>query len=90
MDPPDGGSVSIAEQVKRMYAALQSQDAEVARLTSELATAREDAERYLWLRERGFNVPDLPYKRQSFAECVAEIERAIDADRRTAEEDRDD
>lgn len=30
MDPPDGGSVTIAEQVRRMYAALLERDAELA------------------------------------------------------------
>ena len=32
MDPPDGGSVTIAEQVRRMYAALLARDAEVRAL----------------------------------------------------------
>ena len=29
MDPPDGGSVTVAEQVRRMYAALLARDAQV-------------------------------------------------------------
>ena len=65
-------------------------NAEVARLTAELAAARENEARYLWLRKGGFNLPDLPYKRQSFSESVAEIEAAIDANRRTDEGDGDD
>lgn len=35
MDPPDGGSVTLAEQVERMRHALESAEAEVARLRKE-------------------------------------------------------
>lgn len=42
MDPPDGGSPSLAVQVGRMREALQTQDAEVTRLTAELAALRAE------------------------------------------------
>lgn len=45
MDPPDGGSPSIAEQVRRMYADLRTQVESVTRLTAELSAARADAEK---------------------------------------------
>ena len=44
MDPPDGGSPSIAEQVRRMRADLDRTAAEVERLRAELVTL---------LKERG-------------------------------------
>lgn len=42
MDPPDGGSVTLAEQVGRMRETLESAEASVARLTALLAEARRE------------------------------------------------
>jgi hypothetical protein len=40
MDPPDGGDVSLAEQVRRMAAALKASEERGERLSQELASAR--------------------------------------------------
>ena len=61
-----------------------------ASLRRALEAARVDAERYRWLRKGGFKLPDLPYKRQSFAKSVAEMEAAVDRSRRADGEDDND
>ena len=60
---------------------------QVSARDAEVRALREDAARYRWLRKGGFNLPDLPYRRQSFAKSVAEIEAAIDRCRRADGED---
>ena len=66
MDPPDGGDVSLGEQVRRLRSEWDVQEAalanvrgdfrelarEVEGLRSELAEAQRDAERYRYLRDR--------------------------------------
>lgn len=53
MDPPDGGSVTIAEQVRRMYAALLERDAEVRALRAFCTTVLEPAgEPPMWIVRR--------------------------------------
>lgn len=56
MDPPDGGSVTIAEQVRRMYAALLARDADVRALRDFLnGTPEEWAIRELEAYDEGEN-----------------------------------
>lgn len=54
MDPPDGGSVSLAEQVSRMRQALDTAEAELLSLRSDRDEAREDLETVMdWVNAQG-------------------------------------
>lgn len=50
MDPPDGGDVSLAEQVRRMKAALDGSEAKLAKAVGALEFARDEAGRGLAVR----------------------------------------
>lgn len=58
LDPPDGGSVTIAEQLRRMgedaarYRWLRGGPAHYESALAEVERLRDDAERYRWLRRR--------------------------------------
>ena len=75
------------KKVEVSESALEAIKAMAAQLYEENEALRADAERYRWLRKGGFNLPDLPYRRQSFAKSVAEIEAAIDRCRHADGED---
>ena len=57
-----------------------------ARLTSELAAARENEARYLWLRDQGHVGPHpMPYARIAFGYTAEELDAIVDAARRAGE-----